>query len=84
MLPPKTKRILPFMAKDNWLVGYGKIEGIGRALTGMAYRTPFHSGMENATHDLQEHYSLFQAEFEAFFPELVDFTNHQKTMLSER
>ena len=81
ILPPKTKRILPFMAKDNWLVGYGKLEGLGRALAGMAYRTPFNSGMENAIRDLQDNYSLFKQEFEAFFPEIIEYANKQKAIL---
>ncbi|MCD4728990.1 MAG: ACP phosphodiesterase [Bacteroidales bacterium] len=83
ILPPKTKRILPFMAKDNWLVGYGKLEGLGRALAGMAYRTPFNSGMENAIRDLQDNYSLFKQEFEAFFPEIIEYANKQKAILLE-
>lgn len=78
MLPPKTKRILPFMAKDNWLVGYGKPEGLRRALSGMAYRTPFDSGMENAVKDLQENYALFKQEFETFFPEIIAYTDTQR------
>jgi acyl carrier protein phosphodiesterase len=81
ILPPKTKRILPFMAKDNWLVGYGKSEGLGRALAGMAYRTPFNSGMENAIKDLQDNYLLFKQEFEAFFPDIIEYANRQKAFL---
>ena len=83
ILPPKTKRILPFMAKDNWLVGYGNPEGLGRALAGMAYRTPFNSGMENAINDLQDNYALFKQEFEAFFPEIIEYANKQKAILLE-
>jgi acyl carrier protein phosphodiesterase len=81
MLPPKTKRILPFMAKDNWLVGYGKPEGLRRALSGMAYRTPFDSGMERAVNDLHENYGLFKQEFETFFPEIIEYTNQQKAKI---
>lgn len=74
ILPLKTQRILPFMAKDNWLKAYGTSEGISRALNGMAKRTPFESGMENATTDLEKDYTLYKQEFEAFFPKLVDFS----------
>jgi acyl carrier protein phosphodiesterase len=82
ILPSKTKRILPFMAKDNWLVGYGKIEGLAAALAGMAYRTPFNSGMENATEDLKDNYTLFRQEFEMFFPDLTAFSQQQRNLLS--
>ena len=81
ILPPKTKRILPFMAKDNWLIGYGKPEGLRRALSGMAYRTPFDSGMEKAVNDLHENYHLFKQEFETFFPEIIDYTNQQQSKI---
>ncbi len=83
ILPPRTKRILPFMAKDNWLVGYGKPQGLERALAGMAYRTPFNSGMENAIKDLLDNYQLFKQEFETFFPDIIEFTNKQKAIILE-
>ncbi|MEZ5084457.1 MAG: ACP phosphodiesterase [Bacteroidales bacterium] len=76
ILPPKTKRILPFMAQDNWLKGYGTFEGLGRALSGMARRTPFKSGMENAIIDLKKDYALYHAEFSEFFPQIVAFSNN--------
>ena len=62
-LPPKTRRILPFMAKDNWLVGYGRLEGLNSALKGMARRTSFESGMENAVEDLKMNYIIYKNEF---------------------
>ncbi|MCD4789293.1 MAG: ACP phosphodiesterase [Bacteroidales bacterium] len=74
ILPAKTQRILPFMAASNWLVAYGTIDGLGRALKGIANRTPFESGMENAIEDIQKDYNLYKTEFEKFFPELIDFS----------
>lgn len=81
ILPPKTKRILPFMAKDNWLVGYGSQEGLQMALTGMSRRTPFDSKMEYAVHDLMENYTTFKKEFNQFFPELVSFSDKERNKL---
>lgn len=75
ILPAKTQRMLPFMAKDNWLKAYGTFAGLGRALNGMARRTPFESGMGNAITDLKKDYGLYEGEFRNFFPELVKFTN---------
>ena len=74
ILPSKTKRILPFMAKDNWLMAYGTTEGIHRALSGMAKRTPFESGMENAVEDLKKDYKIYKGEFQKFFPEVISFS----------
>ena len=73
MLPEGAKRMLPFMSKHNWLVSYGTVEGINKALTGMARRTPYPSKMDEATHDLTAHYKLFQHEFELFFPQLQHY-----------
>lgn len=70
ILPPKTKRILPFMMADDWLSGYAQLEGLNLALTGMSRRTNFNSGMEHATLALRQDYALYKIEFEAFFAEL--------------
>jgi acyl carrier protein phosphodiesterase len=74
ILPMKTQRILPFMAKDNWLKAYGTPEGLSRALSGMAKRTPFESGMENAISDLKKDYDLYKLEFESFFPQVIVYS----------
>jgi acyl carrier protein phosphodiesterase len=62
--------MFPYMVKGNWLLNYAKLEGIDRALTGMSRRTPYESKMDEAVHDLKDHYTLFKSEFEKFFPEL--------------
>ncbi|HEY4651390.1 MAG TPA: ACP phosphodiesterase [Pontibacter sp.] len=69
-LPPKVQHFFPYMMNQNWLLGYAQIEGISRALTGLSRRTSFESNMETAGEELRRNYSLYQQEFEAFFPEL--------------
>lgn len=76
ILPEGALHMLPYMIANNWLLHYAEPEGIHRALSGMARRTRFRSGMENAVHDLTEHYDLFREEFESFFPELQRFCHH--------
>jgi acyl carrier protein phosphodiesterase len=73
ILPFEFKRMLPYMIKGNWLVGYADILGIHAALSGMAGRTPYVSKMDEASEDLREHYEKFKNEFERFFPELKSF-----------
>jgi acyl carrier protein phosphodiesterase len=70
ILPEQVKFMMPYMIKGNWLVNYSKVEGIERALSGMARRTRFESKMEQSTADLVEHYDLFAQEFSTFFPSL--------------
>jgi acyl carrier protein phosphodiesterase len=81
ILPPKTKRLLPFMAKDNWLKGYGTFEGLERALRGMDKRTPFESLMGEAVEDLRRDYGLYHSEFDRFFPEMIRFAEEKRKML---
>jgi acyl carrier protein phosphodiesterase len=70
IVPAGIKHMMPYMIRGNWLVNYGKMEGIGRALTGMSRRTPYESKMDESIHDLSRDYDLYKLEFEAFFPEL--------------
>lgn len=79
ILPLPVKRMLPYMIKGNWLVGYSNVSGIGQALSGMASRTPYNSKMDEATQDLSAHYELFNEEFNRFFPELVKFAENWRS-----
>ena len=75
VLPVEFKQMLPYMIRGNWLVSYGDIKGIHRALSGMASRTPYESKMEVASEDLRKYYSEFDDEFKKFFPELKNFAS---------
>ncbi|MDD4599213.1 MAG: ACP phosphodiesterase [Lentimicrobiaceae bacterium] len=72
-LPPRTRYMLPYMLKNDWLFNYRKLEGLHRGLSGMAKRTSFASGMEHATEELRTNYDYYQMQFDRFFPELRDF-----------
>lgn len=74
ILPASFKEMLPYMIRGNWLVSYRDIAAIHRTLSGIASRTPYPSKMEEATVDLRTHYDAFQREFNAFFPDLMDFS----------
>lgn len=78
VLPAKVKEMLPYMVRGNWLVSYSRIEGIQRALSGMAARTPYESGMETATHLLRTHYERFEEDFTEFFPDLTRFAEEYR------
>lgn len=71
LLPLKAKQVLPRMIADNWLVNYQHLEGINRAMQGMARRASFRSEMARATDDLQKDYDKFENDFREFFPELA-------------
>lgn len=70
ILPAQVKYLMPYMVEGNWLLAYAKPEGIHRALSGMAHRTPYDSKMDEAIQDLKMHYKSFEDEFSRFFPDL--------------
>jgi len=76
VLPEEVRRMLVYMSRDNWLLAYAKVEGIHRALSGMARRTSFESKMELAVNDLEAKYHLFEKEFLTFFPELEAYAKN--------
>ncbi len=77
ILPHRAKKILPFMIASNWLVNYADMGSLQKRLSGMAKRTKFDSGMENAVYDLRENYDLFLQEFRNFFPELISYVDKE-------
>lgn len=72
-LPEQVHRMLPYMIKGNWLVGYTNLEGVRRSLQGISRRTKFHPHLETAVEELQTHYDQFESEFIAFMPRLKSF-----------
>lgn len=77
ILPARTQRLLPHMARFNWLMAYARLEGLQQALTGMSHRTTFNSKMENAVNDLRESYSSYNTEFQDYFPQLCEFVKNE-------
>lgn len=73
-LPEKAKFMLPYMKRDNWLLNYRSLEGIGMACAGIARRTSFASGMEKGPEDLRLHYGAFEEEFRLFFSDIQAYT----------
>jgi acyl carrier protein phosphodiesterase len=70
LLPERVQHFFPYMMKQNWLLSYAQVTGIGQALGGLSRRTSFVSGMETAGEELLENYSLYNRDFSLFFPEL--------------
>lgn len=77
ILPKPVQQFLPFMIKDNWLLSYATVDGIGKILYQMDQRTGKRSKMNFAVTELEEHYSEFKAEFTSFFSELQDFSGEK-------
>lgn len=74
ILPLRIKKILPFMVTNNWLCSYHNLDIVNRALVNIGKRTKYVSFMNEAIIDLKKYYGQFNAEFQAFFPELIKFS----------
>jgi acyl carrier protein phosphodiesterase len=82
ILPPKTKRLLPFIIGSNWLASYADLNFLHRSLQGLSSRTRYRSGMEHAVRDLNRYYDLFHEEFRSFFPELIAFVEKERSLMN--
>jgi len=82
LLPPRSRRILPFMVTQNWLVGYRDLKVLQRVFNGMSRRTSHPSGMENAIRDLTAEYPFYENEFRKFFPEIIQHIDHYRSNFS--
>ena len=76
ILSEKTKKIMPYMIKQNWLVSYTTVTGIEHILLQMDYRTKHRANMQEAIVELLAFYSEFETEFTSFFYELRAFSHH--------
>lgn len=71
ILPERCSYLLNYMEAGDWLYNYQFLEGIQFALSGMARRTSFESGMEKAVENLTQDYTLYENEFQLFFEDIL-------------
>ncbi len=81
LLPARSKRLLPYMVAENWLVGYRDFDRLRRVFYGMDRRTNSKSGMTHAVDDLIAGYQDFQDDFSVFFPEIISHINRLRCNL---
>lgn len=81
ILPLKVQQFLPYMIRDNWLLDYATIEGIGKILMQMNQRTENKSKMNLAVRELKMFYPEFENEFKLFFLDLENFASERRKHL---
>jgi acyl carrier protein phosphodiesterase len=81
LLPFRNQEMLPYMSQQNWLLNYAKIDGIKKALAGMAQRSKYGAIMKGGEKFLIEHEEKLKANFELFFKELQKNTEDYKSRL---
>ena len=72
-LPDRLRRIAPSMARRDWLGSYRYVESVHAALDRMGERLKRGNGLLGAGEALMPHYAALEADFRAFFPQLVRF-----------
>ena len=70
LMPARTQHMLPYMVRNDWLTSYARIDGIARALNGLAARVPAGELLLGAENVLQEHQAEFAEECLLFLPDL--------------
>lgn len=70
LLPERTRGMLPYMMRHDWLGSYAGIEGIGRALEGLSVRVPAGAPLRGAERVLDAHYADYRTEGLAFVREI--------------
>lgn len=73
LLPSKTKRILPFVIMQNWLVSSKSFDGLNRSFEMMSRRVKYKSEIQDAVTDLKKDYSKYNREFLDFFPDIQEY-----------
>jgi len=74
-LPAKLQQRVPAMIKHDWLMNYGKEEGLRYVFERMEERAKFPNNFGKAVDDLLKDYDLFEQEFNQFFPEVILMVN---------
>ena len=74
-LPLKLQKRLASMIRHDWLMNYGKEEGLRYVFERMEERAKFPAHFDKAVDNLLKDYDLFEEDFNAFFPEVIVFVN---------
>lgn len=79
----KTRDLLPYLLKQNWLERYAHLTDLQQILKQMDSRFSFPSKMNESVEDLFEHYESFQREFHLFFKDLMVHSESEKKRIEQ-
>jgi acyl carrier protein phosphodiesterase len=84
MLPDRLRRMLTFMAADDWLASYREVDAVGRAVNGISRRLRRENTLADGVEELTANYASFEASFQSFFPDLIEFVAAEKRNQTSR
>ena len=73
VLPERLQYMAPRMAAHDWLASYRHLEAVAIALDRMGERLKRGNALLGSAVELEANYAAFEADFRAFFPEVVRF-----------
>lgn len=75
LMPDRTRDMLPYMVRGDWLTNYARIEGIAWALEGLSRRAVNAQALVGAEALLTTHYDAYVMECSSFLRELRKHLN---------
>ena len=84
LLPDRLRSIAPRMAQADWLASYARLESIHAALDRMSLRLKRENRLAGAGAELEANYAALEADFRAFFPDLVRFAQASREALANQ
>jgi acyl carrier protein phosphodiesterase len=67
------------MIRDDWLGSYRDLSGVEQALNRLSSRVTNGNRLVGAIDEIKLHYRVMEANFLAFFPDVIHFVNHIKS-----
>ncbi len=77
ILPTHLQRNLPMMIEDNWLYEYKNVNGLQRAFCSMQKRASRPEWLDGALESLIINQAQLELEFQAFFPDIIQFVKNE-------
>ncbi len=71
ILPSRLRRMLPYMVENDWLVSYARLSAAEQALDRIAGRLRAPEMLVGGGAEIRRNYEGMEADFHAFFPDLV-------------
>ncbi len=78
-IPQRAELIIEKLIRENWLGAYGTLDGIDRTFKRMSKRLRIENTLGSAVEELEAHYTVLNAHFLEFFPQLISKVREKET-----
>ena len=77
IMPAKMQGFVPQMIADNWLMGYGQLEGIAYTFERMRRRLSKPEYLDGVMESMKRDLPLLEEEFKRFFPDVIAYVQQE-------